>query len=104
MLGLAKLSTRVPKRLLRGGDGHGAGPKFNEPGGYLFGRKPGEKYEEEGWEKIWIGGFTIAFGLAALGVYYKPDTRVRTWARAEAERQMREEEDLLEYKKTEYRA
>ncbi|KAJ2042444.1 hypothetical protein GGI08_007715 [Coemansia sp. S2] len=100
--GLTKLSTRsATPRLLRGG--HGA-PKFNEPGGYLFGRKPGEKYEEEGWEKIWIGGFTIAFTLAGLGVYYKPDTRVRTWARAEAERQMREEGDLLEYKKTEYRA
>ncbi|KAJ2910836.1 hypothetical protein GGI21_000447 [Coemansia aciculifera] len=80
MLGLALLTTRrsvatslrSSRHLLRGGHGP---QKFNEPGGYLFGRKPGEKYEEEGWETIWIGGFTIAFGLAALGVYYKPDTR-----------------------------
>ncbi|KAJ2363603.1 hypothetical protein IW150_006693 [Coemansia sp. RSA 2607] len=88
-------------RLVRGG--HGA-PQFNEPGGYLFGRKPGEKYESEGWEVIWIGGFTIAFGLIAVGQIYKPDTRIRTWAREEAERQMREEGDMLEYKKTAYKA
>ncbi|KAI7819985.1 ESSS subunit of NADH:ubiquinone oxidoreductase-domain-containing protein [Kickxella alabastrina] len=101
---LVQLSTRTavaPSRLVRGG--HGA-PQFNEPGGYLFGRKPGEKYESEGWEVIWIGGFAIAFGMIAAGVYYKPDTRIRTWARQEAERQMLEEGDLLEYKTTAYKA
>ncbi|KAJ2570914.1 hypothetical protein GGH19_005041, partial [Coemansia sp. RSA 1807] len=35
---------------------------------------PGEKYESEGWEVIFIGGMTIAFTLIGLGVYYKPDT------------------------------
>ncbi|KAJ2720925.1 hypothetical protein GGI07_004321 [Coemansia sp. Benny D115] len=110
---LVQLSARnaaIPSRLVRGG--HEA-PKFNEPGGYLFGRKvrvgsgsetPGEKYERESWEVIWIGGFSIAFGLIAIGQYYKPDTRIRTWARKEAERQMREQGDLLEYKRTDYRA
>ncbi|KAJ2374548.1 hypothetical protein H4S02_008509 [Coemansia sp. RSA 2611] len=73
---------------MRGGHGE---QQFNEPGGYLFDRK-------EGWETIYIGGFTIAFALIGLGVYYKPDTR------QEAERQMREEGDLLEYKRTDYRA
>ncbi|KAJ2299390.1 hypothetical protein IWW55_004197 [Coemansia sp. RSA 2706] len=100
----AQLSTRSiasRSRLMRGGHGE---QQFNEPGGYLFDRKPGQKYEEEGWETIYIGGFTIAFALIGLGVYYKPDTRVRTWARQEAERQMREEGDLLEYKRTDYRA
>lgn len=101
---LAQLSTRQrpTAQLMRGG--HGGGPKINEPGGYLFNRKPGVKYEREGWEVIWIGGFTIAFAMVGLGVYYKPDTRIRTWARVEAERQMREEGDLLAYKHTEYRA
>ncbi|ORX65753.1 hypothetical protein DL89DRAFT_325490 [Linderina pennispora] len=94
---LAALSTRarIAPRLVRGG--HGA-QHFNEPGGYLFGVKPGQKYEKEGWETIWVGGFGFAFALAAVGLYYKPDTR------QEAERQMREEGDVLEYKHTEYRA
>ncbi|KAJ2448222.1 hypothetical protein EV183_005547 [Coemansia sp. RSA 2336] len=87
--------------LLRGGHGQ---QHFNEPGGYLFDRKPGEKYEEEGWETIYIGGMSLAFVLIGLGVYYKPDTRIRTWARKEAERQMLAEGDVLEYKKTDYRA
>ncbi|KAJ2681504.1 hypothetical protein H4R19_007328 [Coemansia spiralis] len=100
----ARLSTRgaaTSGRLIRGGHG---GPQFNEPGGYLFGRKPGEKYEPEGWETIWIGGFSIAFAMIALGVYYKPDTRIRTWAREEAERQLRAEGTLPDYKRTDYRA
>ncbi|PIA16436.1 NADH:ubiquinone oxidoreductase 11.6kD subunit [Coemansia reversa NRRL 1564] len=101
---LVRLSTRnvtIPSRLVRGG--HGA-PQFNEPGGYLFGRKPGEKLEKEGWETIWGVGFGTAFVMIALGLYYKPDTRIRTWAREEAERQMREEGDHPDYKRTDYRA
>jgi hypothetical protein len=37
--------------------------------------RPGEKYQNEGWEKVWVYGF---FGSLALGVVayaYKPDTR-----------------------------
>ncbi|KAJ2160647.1 hypothetical protein GGF46_002076 [Coemansia sp. RSA 552] len=100
----AQLSTRgvlAPGRLTRGGH---EPPQFNEPGGYLFGRKPGVKYEEEGWEKPYFIGFPIAFMLIALGIYYKPDTRIRTWARAEAERQLREEGNYPTYKRTDYRA
>lgn len=27
---------------------------YDPPGGWLFGVKPGEKYENEGWENIWF--------------------------------------------------
>ncbi|KAJ2211294.1 hypothetical protein EV179_005604 [Coemansia sp. RSA 487] len=99
------LSTRASalanRRVVRGGHGE---PEFNEPGGYLFGRRPGEKYEREGWEFIWYGGLGVSAVLIALGHWYKPDTRIRTWAREEAIRQMREEGDILDYKHTEYKA
>ncbi|ORX65713.1 hypothetical protein DL89DRAFT_286804 [Linderina pennispora] len=120
---LAALSTRarIAPRLVRGG--HGA-QHFNEPGGYLFGVKPGQKYEKEGWETIWVGRVsglrllwrpsvfttsrtpgkgTALDDLIAL-VRRQARAQVRTWARQEAERQMREEGDVLEYKHTEYRA
>ncbi|KAI9500818.1 hypothetical protein GGI25_006222 [Coemansia spiralis] len=99
---LSARSSRLANRaIVRGGHGE---QKFNEPGGYLFGRKPGEKYEREGWELIWHGGLGIAAVLIAVGQYYRPDTRIRTWAREEAIRQMREEGDILEYKHTDYKA
>lgn len=48
---------------------------YDPPGGWLFGVKPGEKYEKEGWENVWFYGFygTLAFGV--IGYCYKPDTR-----------------------------
>ena len=41
----------------------------------MFGVKPGEKYQNEGWENVFIYGFfgTLAFGV--VGYCYKPDTR-----------------------------
>lgn len=57
----------------RGGDAHG--DHYDPPTGWLFGVKPGEKAEKEGWENIFIYGFfgSIAFGI--VGYWFKPDTR-----------------------------
>jgi len=59
---------------LRGGASHD--DHFDPPGGVLFGVKPGEKYQEEGWERIFYWGFfgSMAFGI--IGYAYKPDTRL----------------------------
>jgi len=48
---------------------------YDPPGGWLWGIRPGEKYEKEGWENAMYYGFfgCIAFGL--IGYCYKPDTR-----------------------------
>ena len=58
-----------------GGDSHAHEDHYDPPGGWLFGVKPGEKYENEGWEKIWYYGFfgSVLFGV--VGYCYKPDTR-----------------------------
>lgn len=64
------LSTTPPRA-----SDHAHGDHYDAPGGWLFGVKPGEKYEKEGWENIWYWGFfgTCAFGV--VGYWYKPDTR-----------------------------
>ena len=53
-----------------GGESH-----YDAPGGWLFGVKPGEKYEKEGWESVTYYGFvgSIIFGIVAYA--FKPDTR-----------------------------
>jgi hypothetical protein len=53
-----------------GGESH-----YDAPGGWLFGVKPGEKYEKEGWENVTYYGFvgSIIFGVVAYA--FKPDTR-----------------------------
>ncbi|KAM3079721.1 hypothetical protein ACMFMG_006130 [Clarireedia jacksonii] len=50
------------------------GDHYDPPSGWLFGVKPGEKAEKEGWENIWVYGFlgTCAFGIVGYAV--KPDT------------------------------
>ncbi|KAJ1921030.1 hypothetical protein H4219_000888 [Mycoemilia scoparia] len=82
----------------------GHGPKLSEPTGYLFGRKPGEKVEKEGWETYWLIGFWGSLATAAVGLYYKPDTRIRTKALEEAKRRMDARGDTLDYPHTIYRA
>ena len=52
----------------------GGGSDFDPPTGWLFGVKPGEKYEKEGWE---LPFFTLfCGGLVGAGVVlaFKPDT------------------------------
>jgi len=54
---------------------------YDPPGGWLFGVKPGEKYQDEGWEKIFVYGFFGTLALGVVGYIYKPDTRyVRLFA------------------------
>jgi hypothetical protein len=57
----------------RQGGGHGNESQFDPPGGWLWGIKPGEKAETEGWE--WpmyvFCGSLVATGIALA---FKPDT------------------------------
>jgi hypothetical protein len=48
---------------------------YDPPTGWLFGVKPGEKYEKEGWEGPIYWGLcgSMAFGVVAYA--FKPDTR-----------------------------
>src|SRR5262245_61045491 len=58
---------------VRGGGGHGS--HYDPPSGWLFGVKPGEKYQKEGWEGIWYWGFYGSFAVAIVAYAFKPDTR-----------------------------
>jgi charged multivesicular body protein 7 len=53
----------------------GHGPSYDPPSGWLFGVRPGETYEKEGWENAMYWGFggSCAFGVVAYA--FKPDTR-----------------------------
>ena len=48
---------------------------YDPPSGWLFGVKPGEKYENEGWENVWYYGFFGSLLFGVVGYCYKPDTR-----------------------------
>lgn len=54
---------------------HDHGSRYDEPGGWLFGIKPGEKYEKEGWETLWYWGVFGSLGVAIVAYAFKPDTR-----------------------------
>lgn len=56
----------------RGGAGHG--PEFDPPTGWLFGVKPGEKAEKEGWESLMFYGFGGSLLVFAVAYAFKPDT------------------------------
>ncbi|PQE17580.1 hypothetical protein CJF30_00009550 [Rutstroemia sp. NJR-2017a BBW] len=64
------------------------GDHYDPPSGWLFGVKPGEKPEKEGWENIWVYGFlgTCAFGVVGI----------QTWALEEARRRLEAEGILKE--------
>jgi len=48
---------------------------YDPPSGWLFGVKPGEKYEKEGWEGPMYWGMCGAVGVAVVAYAFKPDTR-----------------------------
>jgi hypothetical protein len=50
------------------------GDHYDPPTGWLWGVKPGEKYEKEGWENIMFWGFGGGLVLATVGYAFKPDT------------------------------
>jgi hypothetical protein len=47
---------------------------YDPPSGWLWGVKPGEKYQKEGWEGIWVWGFFGSLGLGVVAYAFKPDT------------------------------
>ena len=47
---------------------------YDPPGGWLWGIRPGEKYEKEGWEGIFIYGFFGSVIVAGIAYAFKPDT------------------------------
>ncbi|KAH7312327.1 ESSS subunit of NADH:ubiquinone oxidoreductase-domain-containing protein [Stachybotrys elegans] len=74
----------------RQGGGHGNESHYDAPGGWLWGVKPGEKPEPEGWERpmyFFFGGLI----LTGVALAYKPDTSVSTWALEEARRRLEAE-------------
>lgn len=54
---------------------HAHDSHFDPPSGWLFGVKPGEKYEKEGWENLYYYGFCGSLLVGVVGYAYKPDTR-----------------------------
>lgn len=60
---------------VRSSGDHAHEDRYDPPGGWLFGVKPGEKYEKEGWENIFYYGFCGSVLFGVVGYCYKPDTR-----------------------------
>lgn len=58
---------------LRSAD-HGHEEPYDPPTGWLFGVKPGEKYQKEGWEGIFMWGFCGSMAVAVVAYAFKPDT------------------------------
>jgi len=54
--------------------GGGGAPHYDPPTGWLWGVKPGEKYEKEGWENIFFYGFYGSLAAFAVAYAFKPDT------------------------------
>ncbi|KAL2119724.1 hypothetical protein VTJ04DRAFT_6685 [Mycothermus thermophilus] len=78
----------------RAGGGHG-GMEYDPPTGWLWGVRPGEKYEKEGWENLFIYGFWGSLIVFMIAYAFKPDTSIQTWALEEARRRL-EAEGILE--------
>ncbi|KAG8947714.1 hypothetical protein FRC04_010488 [Tulasnella sp. 424] len=98
------LRTRLQARSLstsaRVKAGHGA-PHYNQPSGYLFGEKPlpaGQKRKWEDWELVWYLGMFGSMAFAAVGLYYKPDTSIQTWALKEARERLEARGEEFTYK------
>ena len=72
---VARTSRPFTSTALRKAGDHAHDDHFDPPGGWLFGVKPGEKYENEGWENVWFYGFYGSLLFGVVGYCYKPDTR-----------------------------
>ncbi|KAK4109699.1 hypothetical protein N656DRAFT_800611 [Canariomyces notabilis] len=73
----------------------GGGMQYDPPSGWLWGVKPGEKYQNEGWEGPFFYGFWGSIIVFAIAYAFKPDTSIQTWALEEARRRL-EIEGILE--------
>ncbi|PRQ77749.1 ESSS subunit of NADH:ubiquinone oxidoreductase (complex I)-domain containing protein [Rhodotorula toruloides] len=60
----------------------------------------GQKRVKEDWENIYYYGFGGTCLLTAIGLYYKRDTSIQTWARAEAMKKMEAEGTLPTYERS----
>lgn len=68
-----RMTTRAFSRSQAKQSGHG--PSYDPPSGWLFGVKPGETYEKEGWENAMYWGFGGACAFGVVAYAFKPDTR-----------------------------
>jgi len=97
---LRALQVIVPRRISgRCYASHGP-PQFNEPSGWLFGERPpppGQKRVKEEWENIWYVGMFGSMAMAAVLLYYKPDTSIQTWALREAKERMEARDEKYKY-------
>lgn len=76
------------------------GVHYNPPTGYIFGEKPppkGQKRVKEDWELIYYWGMGGGMALAAVMIYFKPDTSLEGWARKEAKTRMAEKGETPTY-------
>ncbi|KAL2144865.1 hypothetical protein VTI28DRAFT_8425 [Corynascus sepedonium] len=73
----------------------GGGMQYDPPSGWLWGVRPGEKYQNEGWEGPFFYGFWGSLIVFAVAYAWKPDTSIQTWALEEARRRL-EAEGILE--------
>lgn len=57
-------------------DSHHGGHEshYDPPTGWLWGIRPGDKYEKEGWEDLFIYGFFGSLILTGIAYAFKPDT------------------------------
>lgn len=78
----SRVSPLVCRRYGTGSDSHHRQEQYNEPGGYLFGRRPGERLEMDTTTRLYV-----VFYLGGLAVFlflyqYKPETEyaaLRMW-------------------------
>lgn len=52
----------------------GGGMQYDPPTGWLWGVRPGEKYQNEGWEGLFIYGFMGSLVVFGIAYAWKPDT------------------------------
>ncbi|KIJ45111.1 hypothetical protein M422DRAFT_167464 [Sphaerobolus stellatus SS14] len=95
------LRLRAASNALRCRYASSGAPHYNEPTGYIFGEKPppaGQKRKREDWELIWYWGMGGSLVVAVVGLYFKPDTSIQTWALKEAKARMEARGEATEYK------
>jgi len=63
---------RHPSTMQRRAASHGS--QYDPPTGWLFGVKPGEKYQKEGWEGLFYYGFVGSLVVFTIAYAFKPDT------------------------------
>jgi hypothetical protein len=75
---IANRSALVPARLryfsISPRRAAGGGMQYDPPTGWLWGVRPGEKYQNEGWEGPFFYGFWGSIIVFAIAYAWKPDT------------------------------